>query len=77
MADMKTTITYSVVDGLEIKLDVHAPEVSGRKEPGLVFFHGGRLVCGARDDMFLPGWLKGLLSASFSNDTSFSVQLSE
>jgi hypothetical protein len=65
------TLTYAVVDGLDIKLDLYAPavELQARQVPGILFFHGGRLVCGARDDIFLPNWLKGTFQSGFSQST--------
>lgn len=46
-SETPVTLTYSAVDGLDIKLDMYVP-----KSPSgatLVFFHGGGLVSGGRD----------------------------
>jgi acetyl esterase/lipase len=62
MSKSPITITYSQVDGLNIQLDAYVPEASGSL-PAVLYFHGGGLVCGSRDDFLLPEWLKGLSSA--------------
>ena len=54
------TVTYSTVDSLDIKLDVNYPKsaVVLGAIPGLLWFHGGGLVAGQRDDDLVDYWLK-------------------
>jgi acetyl esterase/lipase len=59
MSDKCATATYSTVDGLEIKIDIYTTAKALGKVPGVIYFHGGGLLCGSRDDFLLPAWLKG------------------
>jgi acetyl esterase/lipase len=57
------TVTYRQAAGVDVKLDVYAPVSSGAA-PAVLFFHGGGLLCGNRNDLYFPTWLKGRLRMS-------------
>ncbi|KZP01267.1 alpha/beta-hydrolase [Calocera viscosa TUFC12733] len=55
------TVTYSVVDDLELQCDLYLPSASsfgGRSKarPAVIYWHGGGLTCGDRRTWF-PTWL--------------------
>lgn len=55
-----TTLVYSHVDNLDIRLDIDFPSKGKSVEstiPALIFFHGGGLVGGNRQS-FIPMQLK-------------------
>ncbi|EIN07771.1 alpha/beta-hydrolase [Punctularia strigosozonata HHB-11173 SS5] len=56
MSSSPKTLTYLHVDGLDVKLDLYAPDATG-SAPILIWFHGGALFCGSRDDDMFPAWL--------------------
>jgi len=61
----KRTITYRRVGDLDIKLDVSVPPsaTTGSVLPAVVYFHGGGLLSGGRneEDAYTPLWFKGKL----------------
>lgn len=43
-------VTYAVVDGVELQLDLHLPPPSEQRVPLAVYFHGGGFEVGSRTD---------------------------
>ncbi|EIN13422.1 alpha/beta-hydrolase [Punctularia strigosozonata HHB-11173 SS5] len=58
MSSTAKTLTYSHVDGIDVKLDLYAPDATG-SAPVFIWFHGGGLFCGSRDDDLFPASLLG------------------
>ena len=59
MEDPKT-ITYSQVQGIEIKLDLFLPaNLPPGSHPSIVFIHGGGMVAGNREGLASSQWLLG------------------
>ncbi|EIN13448.1 alpha/beta-hydrolase [Punctularia strigosozonata HHB-11173 SS5] len=56
MSPSPKTLIYSRVGDLEIKIDVYVPETTG-EAPIVLWYHGGGLTSGSRDDDLLPTWL--------------------
>lgn len=52
MSQHPLTIPYSVVDGLEINIDLYVPPGITGSAPAVVFYHGGGIVSGSRDDFY-------------------------
>jgi len=44
-------ITYKIVDGVEIKLDIYYPNFSISKIPCIVYVHGGAFVTGSKENI--------------------------
>ncbi|KAG7088138.1 hypothetical protein E1B28_012160 [Marasmius oreades] len=59
------TLTYKVVKGVPIKLDLYLPthEQNQGPTPAVVYFHGGGLVMGSRRDLF-PHWLQNRVTST-------------
>ncbi|EIN04832.1 alpha/beta-hydrolase [Punctularia strigosozonata HHB-11173 SS5] len=53
MSSSPKTLIYSHVGGIDVKLDLYAPDANG-SAPILIWFHGGGLYCGSRDDDLFP-----------------------
>jgi len=63
------TLTYSTVDGLDIKLDLYVPESPSGAT--VVFFHGGGLVYGGRADFYVTAGTKWMIDASLAEGYIF------
>lgn len=60
------SITYSHVDSLDIKLDLHLPpELAAGPVPALVHFHRGGMMAGSRKTLASQHWLKGMSFSLF------------
>ncbi len=44
-------ITYKIVDGVELKLDIYYPNFAQSKIPCIVYVHGGAFVTGSKDNI--------------------------
>lgn len=59
-----TTVTYRVVNGHEIRAEVHEPAIDVRG-PAILFFHGGGLIMGSRH-WIVPDQLARYTAAGFT-----------
>ena len=56
------TITYKRIGDIELKLDVHLPEMTASPPPVAILIHGGALILGSRDGI-IDGLATRLLDA--------------
>jgi acetyl esterase/lipase len=68
----KTTLTYSSVNGLDVRLDAYVPSRIGQV-PVLLWFHPGGLFAGGRDDFTLPVQLRGQLRSRSSTAPTMEI----
>ncbi|KAH8834755.1 alpha/beta-hydrolase [Flagelloscypha sp. PMI_526] len=56
------TITYSHLQGISLEFDLWLPSstTSSKPLPIVIFFHGGGLMSGSKNDAFMSTWVKDL-----------------
>ncbi|ORY27912.1 Alpha/Beta hydrolase protein [Naematelia encephala] len=58
MSVKPVSLVYSTVGDLDLYFDLYVPDDAKGSLPAFIWYHSGGLVNGARNDMFLPTWLR-------------------